>query len=660
MDYFFSDIVESSKNRTFLQKIKSFSEQVQQQVYVLKGPLTDAKYTYDIDDVCIILTRGKKITFVAFSDIDKDQFLAYKQDVMEDIGSLSDSYGYRNVIGRPRTWESKITCSYYLEEITDFRHWIDSDILLDSDTPSRLLDLIITLFIGSINDVSHITIDKQLSILERVKQKIQMFDGQQTRFIYGNMDDGEKRITIQGLSGTGKTELLLHKLKDVYLKGTELPIGITCHNRVLADSLNKRIKGFFDFMQVKKQIDPEKLLCVNAWGKAAYPMSGIYRYICEQNDLDFLNFRQSGSFDSACKNAINQLKKKEKVNFVFSYMFIDESQDFDESFFQLCEIVSKEKVYVAGDIFQSIFEEHTKHENKPTFLLSNCYRTDPKTLMIAHALGLGLYEKEKLWWLSDEEWALCGYIVNKNNDIYNLTRYPLHRFDDDDNEKCFSIVRSSSLSNALSKTIFEIKNDFPDLNPDDLCIIFLDDESYIYDYIPKVARLLYQSCEWETNIAIETKKKEKGRVFVTNRNNAKGLEFPIVICISNKLKRSISYRNTLYTMLTRSFIRSYLIVSEHDNGISNEMVQGIYNTLINKNISVKAPSDEEKAKMHRWVVNAKRVESLKDKIDRAFKELGIFDLAKQENISELINVEKFKDAEYDKILKLIDTLKDMA
>ena len=27
------------------------------------------------------------------------------------------------------------------------------------------------------------------------------------------------------------------------------------------------------------------------------------------------------------------------------------------------------------------------------------------------------------------------------------------------------------------------------------------------------------------------KKKEKGKVFVTNRNNAKGLEFPIVICI---------------------------------------------------------------------------------------------------------------------------------
>ena len=80
----------------------------------------------------------------------------------------------------------------------------------------------------------------------------------------------------------------------------------------------------------------------------------------------------------------------------------------------------------------------------------------------------------------------------------------------------------------------------------------------------------------------------------------------------------------------------------------------------NKDITVKAPSEDDKVKMHRWMVNAKRVESLKDKIDRAFKELGIFDLARQEDISELINVEKFKDAEYDKILKLIDTLKDMA
>ena len=31
-----------------------------------------------------------------------------------------------------------------------------------------------------------------------------------------------------------------------------------------------------------------------------------------------------------------------------------------------------------------------------------CYRTEPKTLMFAQALGMGLFEDNKLWWLSKE------------------------------------------------------------------------------------------------------------------------------------------------------------------------------------------------------------------------------------------------------------------
>ena len=115
-------------------------------------------------------------------------------------------------------------------------------------------------------------------------------------------------------------------------------------------------------------------------------MSGIYRYICEQNDLDFLNFRQSGSFDSACKNAINQLKKKEKVNFVFSYMFIDESQDFDESFFDLCNLVTEKNIYVAGDIFQSIFDENISSTIEPDFLFPRAVNCMGFSSLYSHAI----------------------------------------------------------------------------------------------------------------------------------------------------------------------------------------------------------------------------------------------------------------------------------
>ena len=43
---------------------------------------------------------------------------------------------------------------------------------------------------------------------------------------------------------------------------------------------------------------------------------------------------------------------------LFDYMLVDECQDFPESFFELCDLVVRNQVYLAGDIFQSIFEEH--------------------------------------------------------------------------------------------------------------------------------------------------------------------------------------------------------------------------------------------------------------------------------------------------------------
>ena len=130
---------------------------MEQQVYVLKGPLTDSKYAYDIKDACIVLTRNRKIAFVSFTHDNDSLFDDYKQDVLEDIGSLSDVYDYRKVIGRTRVWEDKITLKCFIDEIDDFDTWINQKMMLNSED-SRLLELVITLFIGSINDVTNITI----------------------------------------------------------------------------------------------------------------------------------------------------------------------------------------------------------------------------------------------------------------------------------------------------------------------------------------------------------------------------------------------------------------------------------------------------------------------------------------------------------------------
>ena len=157
MDYFYSDISVNVRNKDFLEKLKEFSEKMEQQVYVLKGPLTDSKYAYDIKDACIVLTRNRKIAFVSFTHDNDLIFNDYKKDVLEDIGSLSDVYDYRKVIGRTRVWEDKIILKCFIDDIDDFDTWINQDLMLNSDD-SRLLELVITLFIGSINDVTNITI----------------------------------------------------------------------------------------------------------------------------------------------------------------------------------------------------------------------------------------------------------------------------------------------------------------------------------------------------------------------------------------------------------------------------------------------------------------------------------------------------------------------
>ncbi|MCV5276689.1 description family protein, partial [Escherichia coli] len=50
--------------------------------------------------------------------------------------------------------------------------------------------------------------------------------------------------------------------------------------------------------------------------------------------------------------------------------------------------------------------------------------------MFAHALGMGLFEKQRLRWLEEREWIACGYTPKPIGPLYELTREPLRRFSD--------------------------------------------------------------------------------------------------------------------------------------------------------------------------------------------------------------------------------------
>lgn len=153
--------------------------------------------------------------------------------------------------------DSLLETEIRLDEINDIENFFDS-IIISDENDRKNLDLLISLFIGSINDIDRVKDNVPETTLDKVKQKIQLFDGDQTRFVYQKAE--KKRIRIQGLSGTGKTELLLHKLKDLYIGEPNSTIYFTCHNKILADNLRKRIPDFFNFMKVEQQIEWNKRL----------------------------------------------------------------------------------------------------------------------------------------------------------------------------------------------------------------------------------------------------------------------------------------------------------------------------------------------------------------------------------------------------------------
>lgn len=662
--FFFLQVDKNDNNAKFLDKLEKYSFDHKKQIYIINKPLGDTKYDYEYKDAILLLAPNYKLIFIQLDNNESD-FESFVEDFIEDLGSISDKYRYKDIIGRPRAWKKDLIAEVHISDYMDNIEKLFDDNRLSTGELKKKCELLISLLTGSINDIDKVKGDIPNNILDRIKQKILLFDGDQTRFVY--QKSNQKRITIQGLSGTGKTELLLHKLKEIYTSSSNIKVAFTCHNKILADSLRKRIPEFFNFMKVEEQIEwNTRLLCVNAWGSKYDVFSGIYRYICENYNLIFNSYNPITSFDSVCKKALDQIKKLEQFNFAFDYMLIDESQDFPESFFELSEFVTKNTVYIAGDIFQSIFDDSIISEIQPDFLLSKCYRTDPKTLMFAHALGMGLFETPKLRWLEDNEWKACGYEVVKENidgtEKYKLSREPLRRFEDL-NQLNFSSIElvqtSKELDENAEKKVIEILDEIKKENPtviaDDIGIIFTDDNNKTYESIDNLSFSIPRRFEWKVNKAYESKEKIKDTLFISNKNNVKGLEFPFVICVTKKLHKNPSYRNTLYMVLTRSFLKSYLLISQDCNEeLAKTLEQELKNINETSTLLITPPTEKEKQAIVTAFNYDEEKVSFYDFVHNIFDELDILPILKKQmyTVVKEINGEKF---DREKIIQIIES-----
>ena len=638
----------TSRNRDIVEEFNSYllQEDSTTQIYIITAPL-GGKYTYRYEEnVLVILIPKHKIIFLNLSEEKNTDFENYYEDFIEDLASISDKYEYKGYIGRPRDWKENNTAKANLENFNkgSLKEFLTSFELKDSKE-QRIGEFLISLLIGSINDIQQKGIEVPETLLEKVKKNIVLFDGDQTRFIYREFSN--KTVTIQGLSGTGKTELLLHKLKDIYLKEKNSKIFFTCHSVALANTLKERVPSFFNFMKVDEQIEWEKRLWVSrAWGSQKDINSGLYSYICNFYNIPFLGFGYNVNYNKIFSEALDFLNNipSEDFEYAFDYILVDERQDFPEVFFKVCEKVAKEKVFIAGDVFQDIFENLDKKQLEVDIILNKCYRTDPRTLMFAHSVGLGLFEKNKFNWFDDEGWRAFGYILERDNNELHLTREPIRRFEDvkTDDFKSVEIVKSTSTKDIIS-IIKKIIDKDCNTKPDDISIILLEDNREIYEYIDTLSNQINTTFNWKVNRGYETKRKMENSLYISNPNNIKGLEFPYVICVTGGIQNTYKYRNILYTMLTRSFIQSYLLLNPTKN--LEEIEQGL--SIINEKKYIKTiePTEEEKEKIQKKLIGFKKEQNLsyEDFLSTIFNELNIPEKSRKsiEKALNTSNIEKF-------------------
>lgn len=542
---FFCDIQKVEKNKELIEKLEEYSEENSKQVYIINKALGTANdYNYDISELAMVLVPKHKITIINYGNNDKKSLENFLSDLKEDLGYISDKFEYRKILGRVRIWKDEELFDIINVNEFDIEEFISSEV---SHENIRKIDLLISLLIGSINYINKIGITEPISLLEKVKRKIILFDGRQSSFIYGKTE--KKRVTIQGLAGTGKTELLLNKLKEVYTNPNNPIIAFTCFNKVLASELKKKkIPQFFNFMKVSEQIEWDTRLHVfSSWGKRFDPESGLISFISAHYNTTYKTYGECRNLEVLCKQIHEELDVKESFVPCFDYLFVDESQDFGEEFLLLCEKVTKEKLYVAGDIFQNIFDSVSdKKDIKIDFLLNKCYRTDPKTLMFAHSVGMGLYETPKINWLNDEDWEKCGYTFEKKADnTIKLSRKPLRRFEDLEVEQTIKLIPSEkeSIVDSTIDQIDDIRINNPDVNADDIAIIILDSNyNAMCDLSINIIYEIEDKFNWECTRGYITKETEQNKLYISNINNIKGLEFPFVICISpNKISSNIFF-----------------------------------------------------------------------------------------------------------------------
>lgn len=471
-----------------------------------------------------------------------------------------------------------------------------------------------------------------------IEKEINSFDEFQKKAFLNEIIGPER---IRGLAGSGKTVVLALKAAITHLRDPEAEIVYTFYTKSLYQHIQRLITRFYRQYD-DKDPDWNKLKIIHAWGNSTN--SGIYYEACERNQLQFYSFSSaaqnnpSNPFHFVCQKLLDH----ETIQPLYDYIFIDEGQDFPESFIKLClRLCKKGRIVWAYDELQTIFQTKTPsietvlkgtayEEFAEDSILYKCYRNPREVLVTAHAIGFGVYGKIVQMIDSSEYWKDIGYNVSKGS-FREGEQIVIERPKENSLEtisKHFSkqdIVRFKSHIDYVSEVkqcVINILDDIEQgLLPDDILVVTVDDRN-AKQYLNDIQRLLAHKGVKSNNIhADKFSIKDfsiEGHVTLSTIHKAKGNEAYSVHVVGidslYSLEPSIRERNLMFTAMTRA--KGWVSLS----GIAPTAAKWVkeLDTALTKcpNIEFNYPSREELSIMKR---------DIKEKATRKSKQARILD-----------------------------------
>lgn len=430
--------------------------------------------------------------------------------------------------------------------------------------------------------------------INQMAEQIEKYDSKQMDAILSDTTGIQR---IRGMAGSGKTIVLARKAVELHTAHPDWDIVVTYSTRSLRDQLVSLISRFYAAKNDGAKYNDEKLRIMQSWGSAS--SRGVYYEVCLRHGISPMNVNEAKSkygngptlFSKICGDLLKSIKEFQKM---YDCILIDEAQDFDKNYLQLCLKILDEnqRLVYAYDELQKLNEEAMPD---PTQIfgkdidhdtpLTVCYRNQGRAIVTAHAIGMGLYRKEGLLQLpsSPSVWEAIGYVSDtplvegKEATLYRTkeTSPELLKVNPDDIIQFFSYSKTNDMYKELLNML---KKDLEDeqLLPSDIMIIDMD----TFDYGKNRMRLsniqsnLNDEVAWDDNLNYQEEKEiykfnihtagaanpedffRDDSVVYSSVRRAKGNETFMVYIVNaqkcvNSLRRR-SDRNALFTAITRS------------------------------------------------------------------------------------------------------------